>query len=338
MKHASLLVALVMTGPAFAQDPILPREIPQANPGVVDLDRPVSACVMPCATRHCGFAGNHEFDNFIGFLSNPLQNIDPRAMTAIWPIYIGNWFTTTPALPDGNVHMPGAGLYVALSDRLSFGINQGGYGWAYLNRDAPSGPFVDRLGKLRNRREFGGQREGWLNIGGFVQYTLVKDVQNQCLFTAGLRWDAAMGSQGLFQGYGPTHLTPYVTFAKGWGDVHLLGTVGYHFPAAPGGLSSELVYANFHLDRQFGWLYPLLEVNSSFHTTPVAIDAPLQGGGFIDFGTFSATGNIVTLAVGANAVLSPGRLEVGAVYNFPVYTQQRGFDFDGVLVKMLVRY
>jgi hypothetical protein len=35
--------------------------------------------------------GNHHFDNFIGWISNPLQNIDPRALTELYPIFGSVW-------------------------------------------------------------------------------------------------------------------------------------------------------------------------------------------------------------------------------------------------------
>ena len=45
----------------------------------------------------------------------------------------------------------------------------------------------------------------------------------------------------------------------------------------------------------------------------------------------------MTLAVGANAVLIRDRLELGAVYTTPLATQ-RNFDFNGLLVKMVIRF
>jgi hypothetical protein len=45
----------------------------------------------------------------------------------------------------------------------------------------------------------------------------------------------------------------------------------------------------------------------------------------------------VTLAVGANLVLIRDRLEFGAAYAKPLATQ-RGFDFNGLLAKMVLRY
>jgi hypothetical protein len=314
--------------------------VPATQPGLavpLDSSAPVLFPDGGAAESPSGrFTSNRNFSNFIGFLSNPLQNIDPRALTQIWPVFLGNWVRPIPALPSGNLQLYGAGLNVALSDRLSFGLNQGGYAMADFNGNQP-GLFRDSLGVLRDRRGFAGQRDGWLNLGGFVQYTLIQDVPNQFLLTAGLRLEVPSGSAAIFQGYGPVHMAPYLTFGKEFGKFHVLGTGGYQFPTASGDATSYLFYANLHLDRQmFGWLYPLVELNWIYHTTGVSLDLPTQRG-FIDLGNFEATGNILTLAAGANAVLVRDRLELGAVYSTPLATQ-RNFDFNGLLVKMVVRY
>src|SRR5262249_30979460 len=152
----------------------------------------------------------------IGFLSNPLQNIDPRSLTQIWPMFGSSWVTTSPRLPAADFQLYGAGLNLALTDRLSIGLNQGGYAVAHIDR---------RFG--------GGTREGWLNLGGFAQYTLIQDVPDQFLFTTGLRCEVPSGSRELFQGRGPAHLAPYVTVGKEFGCFHVLATAGYQFPTGP---------------------------------------------------------------------------------------------------------
>lgn len=316
MNRALTLLALAcLTGSAVAQD---------APPLISSVD------IAPADP----LAGNHRFDRFIGFMSNPTQNIDPRSMTALWPVFMANSVSSTPALPSADVQLYGAGLTVALSEQFSFGLNQGGY--ANMDIERGSGPFRDRFGKLRDRREFNGNREGWLNFGGFFQYTVLENAEDQFLVTTGLRWVAPWGSQAVFQGNGPAMLVPYATIGKGWGDVHFLGTAGYQFPVGSGGSSTNIFYANFHLDRQFGWFYPLVEVNCIYHQSSVDLDLPTRFG-FVDLGTFSSSGNLVSLAVGGNAVIVPNKVELGAVYLCPLATQ-RNFDFDGVLVKMVFRY
>jgi hypothetical protein len=183
----------------------------------------------------------------------------------------------------------------------------------------------------------GGSRTGFLNVGGFAQYTLIEDVPGQFLLTGGVRLEAPCGSHEVFQGHGPAHMAPYLTAGKEFGEFHVLATTGYYFPIGPGSDNSQLFYADLHLDRRcFGWLYPLVELNCIYHTRSVSFGLVTRRG-FVDFDTFEASGNIVILAAGANAVLVPERLEVGAVYTTSIATQ-RDFDVNGLLVKMVLRY
>src|SRR5262245_42268191 len=225
-------------------------------------------------------SGTRNFPNFIGFMSNPLQNIDPRALTQIWPMFGSVWTSASPPLPETNFQLVGPGLNVALSERLSFGLNQGGYAWAQANRRDPAEilsalqqarllsdqdrlrilanlrregrlenlgragllPDLEQAGLLRDRvrarilrdlsqagllNDADGSRAGWLNLGGFVQYTLIQDVEEQFLLTAGVRWEAPAGTYDLFQGRGPVYLAPYLTVGKEFGNFHVLATAGY---------------------------------------------------------------------------------------------------------------
>ncbi len=337
-RSCATLAFLALATPIFAQDST-PKTLP-STPAPATSVAPTYAVSPPTsfaadASDASGFlVGDRMFPNFIGFMSNPVQNIDPRAMTSLWPMFGSTSFSGLSALPSGDTQLIGAGLYVALSDRFSFGLNQGGYSFIHLEQG--SGPFRDRFRRLRDRREFNGNRDGWLNFGGFFQYTVIADAESQFLLTTGLRWSAPTGSHAVFQGNGPAYLAPYATIGKGWGDVHLLATTGYHFPVGSGGSSTNTFYANFHLDRQFGWFYPLVEVNCTYYQSSADADLPTRFG-LIDMGSFTSAGNIVTLAVGANAVIVPNKLEFGAVYTTPLATQ-RDFDFNGVLVKMVYRY
>src|SRR5262249_46707896 len=185
--------------------------------------------------------GNHSFPNFIGFISNPLQNIDPRAVTELYPIFGSVWTNEAGPVPASDFQLYGAGLTVALSDRLAVGMNQGGFADVHLSTtDANLLAVVSQLGQqrvldllrrdplavlalLRQRGlgindlrrlqrlvsfdpslrfsdvEAGGNRSGWLNLGGFIQYTVIEDADSQFLLTAGLRLEAPCGSHDIFQ-------------------------------------------------------------------------------------------------------------------------------------------
>src|SRR5574341_2105128 len=95
--QGSLLALVLMSSQALAQE---------ASAPVTYFD---AADTRPCLFNCNGgslcdrMAGNHNFDNFIGFISNPLFNIDPRAVTALYPIFGKSWFSTSGALPEGDL-------------------------------------------------------------------------------------------------------------------------------------------------------------------------------------------------------------------------------------------
>src|SRR5262249_45618524 len=142
-------------------------------------------------------ASNRDFSNFIGFMSNPIQNIDPRSLTQIQPIFLSAWVHSNPALPnlDGQVYAPA--ISVALTDRLCVGLDQGGYAHLDIDHGDRRAPLLNPLAATRGQ-EFGGGRDGFLNVGGFVQYTVIADVENQFLATAGLRYVLPIGSYEVF--------------------------------------------------------------------------------------------------------------------------------------------
>ncbi len=272
-------------------------------------------------------------------MSDPLSNIDPRAVTAVYPIFGSTWTSSTPPIPNADVQLYGAALTIALSDRFAMGLNQGGFADMHFSRNPIQRQRLfdlDLLGRFRDV-ENGAARDGWLNLGGFFQYTFYENVQSQCLVTGGLRWIAPLGSYEVFQGHGPAELVPYLTAGKEFGKYHILATTGYQFPVGPGNDNIKVYSADVHFDRQvFGWLYPLVEFNSNFLTKSGSFGLNTRRG-FFDFGDYEATGNVVSLAAGLNAVLIPEHVEIGAVYT-TVIASQHNFEANGLIVKLTLRY
>ncbi len=257
----SVLLPALLAPPGLAQEP-RPTAATPPVPAFATFEMPTCCpdpCPCPADTTGDRLSGNHKFPNFTNWLSDPLQNIDPRAVTAIYPIFGSEWVSNTPPVPNGDFQLYGPAITIALSDRLAVGLNQGDYAVAHFSRNPIQRDRLFRLdpfGRFRDV-EVSGEREGWLNIGGFFQYTLIEDVDNQFLVSGGLRWEAPCGSHEIFQGHGPAELAPYVTAGKEFGKFHVLATVGYEFPAGPGNDNAQFFNANVHIDRQmFGWLYP----------------------------------------------------------------------------------
>lgn len=307
---SSLLAFLFMVPTALAEDPI---PAPSGGHDAVLIDG--TAPVAEESADGSLFPSDHAFPGFIGFISNPTRAFDPRALTQIWPLFGSAWTDRFGPLPSGNFQVYGPGFSVALSDRLEVGVSNGGY---------VSGHY---------RRE----REGWADLAGFAQYTLVRDVPDQFLVTAGLIWEAPTGSRAIFQGTGPAELTPYLTVGKEFGCYHVLATTGYDFAAGSGRVTSDTYYASLHLDRRlFGWLYPVVEFNGSWTSANVDLGRPGRRF-FLDFDRFDTTGSLITVAPGVNAVLVQDRLEIGACYETPIWSK-RDFNFNLLLVKMILRF
>jgi hypothetical protein len=255
------------------------------------------------------------FPNFIGFVSNPTRNFDPRSLTQLWPIFTYAWTDPFKVLPSGQLSAYPAGLNLALTERLSIGLISGGGAWAHFNR----------------------QRTGWLNLAGFAQYTLIRDTDDQFLLTGGLIWEAPSGSKELFQGSPPAYMGTYLTAGKEFGEFHVLATTGYYFALESATATTNTYYANFHFDRRIGgWFYPLVEFNGTWSNTTLNFTRDFAPG-LIELGQFDATGGNFTVAPGFNAVLVQDRLELGAIYETPIWSQ-RGFNFNSLLVKMIVRF
>ena len=103
----STLARLTSAVSAFAQDratasskPVIvpPEHLCPARPPRCALvmssmraPAPVTGLFGMGGDRTAFLKGNTNFQGFIGFLSNPVQNIDPRAVTEIWPIFGSSW-------------------------------------------------------------------------------------------------------------------------------------------------------------------------------------------------------------------------------------------------------
>ena len=139
MKKWSLLTFAILAGPAMAQG-----RLSEATPEATFLSAPVGPSDSPAtlsfadpgpAESSDALRSNRNFPNFIGFISNPLQSIDPRSLTQVVPLFGATSVSTTPALPKADFQVVGPAISVALTDRFSVGLNQGGYAFAQFDRN-----------------------------------------------------------------------------------------------------------------------------------------------------------------------------------------------------------
>ena len=161
-RLGSSLLFFVLAGQALGQEAVatgIPRTSqPEAAP---------MAWEAGASDNEGGFLkADKAFPNFIGFMSNPSLAVDPRSLTQLYPIYGHTSMGAIRPFPSGTINVGGPGLNVALTERLNVGLTKGAYIWT----------------------DFRKTREGWLDLGGYVQYTVIRDVPNQFIATAGLGW------------------------------------------------------------------------------------------------------------------------------------------------------
>lgn len=317
-RHLALLSVILITSSARGQESIpapVGPEAPAAGTTPLSGESLVGVSDSGGSKPRRFLARDQLFPNFIGWVSNPSKGIDPRSLTQLWPVFASASTNSTGPLPGGDVQLYGAGLSIALTERLEIGLNNGGYAVGHFDKS----------------------RHGWLNTGGFVQYTLIRDVPDQFLASGGLAWVFPWGESDVFAGHGPTEMATYLTVGKELGNFHVLNTNGFKFPIGPGKNTSNSFYGSLHIDRRtLGWLYPLVEFNYFAAVTHPDLDI-LAPHDFLGLGGVTPGASMITVAPGFNAVLIHNRLELGAVYQTPI-ASEHNFRFHEILVKMIIRF
>lgn len=277
-----------------------------------------SSVVAPPARRR--FESDHAFDGFVNPVSNPVLAKDPRANTWVRFLFINNNFPGSHPFGGGNAQVYAMQVNVALTERLAFIADKDGYIVSYP----------------KNTPSF----DGWANIAAGLKYTLIRNVERQFVLAVGLMYEIPTGSSNAFQGTGSGIYSPFVTYAKQFGEhTHFMATHGLSVPGDQN-RNSTFFYHSWHLDREmWGWFYPLVEMNL-FHYTAGGNQLPPvvgEGDGLLNLGTSGMDGKVLlTTAVGAKFKLS-NHAYAGVAYEFPL-TDYKGLLNNRITVDFVLRY
>lgn len=258
------------------------------------------------------------FEGFIGPITNPVLAKDPRSLTEARVLFVDDYIPGSNFLGGGDFQAYGLQLRAALTDRLTF--------------------IADKDGFLSLHPHNGGSRTGFLNVALGLKYVFIRDVEHQFLVTGGIQYEPQSGYANVFQNLGDT-MTGFGIIAKEFGCYHVIVNSGYQ-QALDTNLNSSFSYTSLHLDRRFGKLYPLTEMNwyhwtqGGNHGLPASLG---EGEGLINFGTSGIGGtDMVTLAGGLKYKFSPNVI-TGIAYERPI-SNRRNLLNDRVLVEMIFRY
>jgi hypothetical protein len=261
------------------------------------LAAPGTAQAEPAA-RDTGFlTGLRGFEAFHEPLGQPIYFESPFNDTGLRALYLRHEFSEGSVLQGGDVTIYAVQARLALSERFAFIATKDGYS------ELDAGIVED---------------EGWNDLAAGFKYVLVADREQALVVTPGIRYMAENGHRGIFQG-GADELSPFVSFAKGEGDLHLLANVTLRVPL-DGDEGNTVGHWDLHADSDLNprdrvVAAPLLEIHGVHYLDDGASPLPIGGLDYTNLGSSPAESFVAWAGVGLRLEFDR-RFELGACYEF----------------------
>jgi hypothetical protein len=241
------------------------------------------------------------FEQFHEPVSSPIYFESALVNTSLRLIFLHHEFPQA-TLGGGEVNIVAAQIRLALTDRLAFIATKDGYSWfnaGILPEDS-----------------------GWNDLAFGLKYALIADAANAFALTVGFRYEAANGNSSILQ-RGAQEWSPFISVAKGFGDLHLMGNFTVRLPESTN-KGNTIVQWGLHADYDIlpevlPGFAPVIELNG-VHYTSNGNRLPLSVGGqdYNNFGSSDVAGTgVVWAAAGARWRLSP-HLSLGATFEYPL--------------------
>lgn len=252
----------------------------------------------PDAPAGCGFlTGLRGFEHFHEPLGQPLYFESPFNDTGIRALYLRHNFSDQSVLQGGNVTVYALQARVALTERLAFIATKDGYS------ELESGLIQD---------------EGWNDIAFGFKYVAIADRENDFVVTPGIRYQAENGHRGILQG-GVDELSPFVSVAKGYDDLHLLANVTLRVPL-DGDDGNTVGHWDLHADYDVNpgaqaVFAPLLEIHGVHYLDDGASTLPVGGLDYTNLGSMPAESFVAWAGVGFRLEIIQ-KYELGLCYEF----------------------
>jgi hypothetical protein len=309
------------------------------------LAAPPALATAPCPTFfpdfRCDRSGRYE--GFVAPLAGPFLFEDPFITTGVSAWGLWHEFPNDSVFGGGDLWGAAVQARIAITDRLALIATKDGY--VFLD---PGNTAVFR------------ESDGFLNITGGLKYALIDMPEENFILSPSLRFEAPVGNDEVFSGYGDGQVIPALSTAWGIGDLHAIADLGWQVPF-DGDKQSTSMFYHLHLDYALlRFFVPLAEL-SGYHwidgghgsikatNTKLGFDPTLdvaqaalmtgrfEGADVLNLGSRGVGGNdLVTLAFGARIPI--GRhVSLGAIYEFPITNREDIFD-ERVTMNLLLEY
>jgi hypothetical protein len=255
-------------------------------------------------------------DELLTPVANPIFFESPDIGSELRPIYV--YHRLNDKFLPGDVQLMALQFRLALTERLALIATKDGY--------------------MTIRPDAGGDLEGWADIGGGLKYALIDDQESKFILTPGVKFELPTGDSDVFQGNGDGEFDLFVSAAKGFEKLQLMGTLGVRLPLDDDEETSQMHYSLQLAYANCQWFKPFVALNGytvlSEGTGP-AIGS--EGYDVINFGTSNAGGETqIVLGAGFRSSLSKS-LDLGVAYEKDV-THDDGIFDDRLTVDVIWKF
>jgi hypothetical protein len=265
--------------------------------------------------------GLQGFEKFHEPLGQPIYFESPFNSSELRAIYLKHDFSDQSALGGGGVTVYALQARLAITDRLGFIATKDGY----------SELEIDGLNY---------EDEGWNDLAAGFKYVVVADKETDFVMTPGIRYQAENGHRGILQG-GVEELSPFLSGAKGWDDLHLLANVTLRVPLNEDD-GNTVGHWDVHLDYDVNpdaeaVFAPLLEIHGVHYLDDGASTLPVGGLDYTNLGSQPKESFVCWAGVGARLEVNQ-KIEFGACYEFALTDPDDDIMDTRITVDFIVRW
>jgi hypothetical protein len=279
----------------------------------------IAVAQSPAPADRGFLTGLRGFGAFHEPLGQPLYFESAGNDTGLRALYLRHEFAERSTLQGGDVTIYALQARLALTERLALIATKDGYS------EFDAGILED---------------EGWNDLAAGLKYVAVADRERQLLVTPGIRYTAENGHRGILMG-GADEFSPFVSFAKGSGDLHLLANVTLRVPL-DGDEGNTVGHWDVHVDHDLNphdraVVAPLFELHGVHYLSDGASALDVGGLDYTNLGSQPAESFVAWAGIGARVEID-GRFELGACYEFALTDPDDDIMDTRVTVDCIVRW
>ena len=273
------------------------------------------------ATNSLGLPrGLSGFEDFHEPLGQPIYFESPFNDTGLRFLYLRHDFADGSPVMGGDVTIVALQARVALSERWQFIATKDGYS------DINTGLL--------------GSDAGWNDLAAGLKYVLHADRDTDTVVSTGLRYMFDNGDKDILMG-GVDEWSPFVSVAKGFGDVHVLSNLTLRVPGDQdkGNTVGQWdVHVDYDVNPESDAVFaPLVEVHGVHYLDDGTTALPVGGLDYANLGTQPQDHFVAWASIGGRLEINH-QFEVGLCYEFALTDADKDLMDQRVTFDFITRF